>query len=490
MTWSTEQPLAPTFAALEASLREVLDSRAATFSLSSAQDAVTGFLRLRHQADAAHLHLLRVLGEVGSSRSQTTRFLGAAPNLLSRAQAHRDLDAATVTDPSVVWDGAIGGVDGDRGALQHLGDALAAGSASRAHLDVAVRVLAGIPTTVRRGTTTLPDAVTGEAVEHRSAGLLDALLTRHATRHCPGVAAHLARELVVTIDPDHEDREFHDPDAAARRGLVVGPLSGGMRRLTADLDETTALLLEQAVAAAAAPTPVQVGADGEVVRDPRSKRQRDLDALVSLVQTGAAASSPAVAQAARVSVVATVADVAAALAHRPGRVSATVEGHGPVSAAAAGYLVCGATLRRVLTTPAGAVLDLGRSTRLATSAQRTAMAVRDGGCVAPGCTTAPRACEAHHVPEWERGGRSDLDAMVLLCPTHHRAWHAHHLQVRFRPDRTVEARWVTWSTRWPGRSTTHPWVRNTVPADRAEARALGARLRAGGDTDPPRARAV
>jgi len=220
---------------------------------------------------------------------------------------------------------------------------------------------------------------------------------------------------------------------------VIGALSGGMRRLTADLDETAALVLTQAIAAAAAPLPVQV-VEGETVRDPRSQRQRDLDALVSLVETGAGASAPAVAQGARVSVVASVADVDAALEQRPGQSTATVEGQGPMSTAATGYLVCGATLRRVLTSPAGAVLDLGRSQRLASPAQRTALAVRDGGCVAPGCTTAPWACEAHHVPAWEDGGRSDLDAMVLLCPTHHRAWHASHLEVRFRVDRTVEAR--------------------------------------------------
>jgi len=259
-----------------------------------------------------------------------------------------------------------------------------------------------------------------------------------------------------------------------------------MRRLSADLDETSALVLEQAIAAAAAPLPVQV-VDGEVVRDPRSKRQRDLDALVALVETGAAASAPAVAQGARVSVLATVADVDAALGQRSGQSTATVDGHGPISATAAGYLVCGAALRRVLTSPAGAVLDLGRNTRLATPAQRQALAVRDGGCVAPGCTTAPWACEAHHVPAWEDDGQTDLDAMVLLCPTHHRAWHTHHLEVRFRADRTVEARWVTWSTRWPGQSTPHPWVAAPHPGDRAATRELAARLRAG--DDPPHQRA-
>jgi len=156
-----------------------------------------------------------------------------------------------------------------------------------------------------------------------------------------------------------------------------------------------------------------------------------------------------------------------------------VDGHGPVSTATFGYLVCCATLQRVLTSPAGAVLDLGRSTRLATTQQRRALAVRDGGCAAPGCTTATWACEAHHFPAWEDGGTTDLDRMVLLCPAHHRAWHAHDLDVRLRPDRTVEARWITHDPRWPGNPTVQPWVRNTYPTDRRLTRDLGARLRAG-----------
>ncbi|NIZ91448.1 HNH endonuclease signature motif containing protein [Kineococcus rubinsiae] len=479
MTWTDGQPLEQSLAALRSALSEVLESTASTFSVTSAQDAVTSFLRVRHQADAAYLHLLRVLGEVGSPSSEVATFLACAPNRLPRGQARRDVEAAKVTDPSVTWDGRIGGVDGDRGALQHLGDALAAGEASRAHLDVAVTALGRIPTTTRRGMTTLTDVVTGEVVEHRTAELLDAHLTRNAARYSPGVAAHLARELVLTIDPDHEDRAFHDPDAASRRGLVFGSLSDGTCRVTVDLDETATVIVRQALNAASAPLPAQVTEDGERVRDPRSKRQRDADAFVTLVQRGAAVSEPALAETARVSVVATVADVQAAVQHRTAHTSGAAEGFGPVSTATLGYLVCDATFQRVLTAPAGAVLDLGRSTRLATRSQRTALAVRDGGCAAPGCTTAPWACEAHHFPAWEDGGTSDLDTMVLLCPTHHRSWHARHLEVRLRPDRTVEARWIHRDPRWPENPVPQPWVHNTYPADRRLTRELATALRAG-----------
>jgi hypothetical protein len=50
-------------------------------------------------------------------------------------------------------------------------------------------------------------------------------------------------------------------------------------------------------------------------------------------------------------------------------------------------------------------LDVGRSTRVVTPAQRQALAVRDGGCVFPGCGRPVGWCEAHHVRHWLAGAR-------------------------------------------------------------------------------------
>jgi hypothetical protein len=71
----------------------------------------------------------------------------------------------------------------------------------------------------------------------------------------------------------------------------------------------------------------------------------------------------------------------------------------------------------------GEVLDLGRATRLATPAQRRALALRDGGCVRPGCTRSSKWCHVHHVRHWVDGGPSDLDNMILVCACHHRELH-------------------------------------------------------------------
>ncbi len=66
------------------------------------------------------------------------------------------------------------------------------------------------------------------------------------------------------------------------------------------------------------------------------------------------------------------------------------------------------------------VLDLGRSRRLFTRAQRLALVERDGGCAY--CHAPPSWTEAHHIRWWERdAGPTDLDNGVLLCTAcHHR----------------------------------------------------------------------
>jgi hypothetical protein len=65
-------------------------------------------------------------------------------------------------------------------------------------------------------------------------------------------------------------------------------------------------------------------------------------------------------------------------------------------------------------------LDVGRTSRVVQPAHRTALAVRDGGCVFPGCARPLAWCEAHHLLHWLHGGPTDL---ALLCRAHHRAVH-------------------------------------------------------------------
>lgn len=71
-------------------------------------------------------------------------------------------------------------------------------------------------------------------------------------------------------------------------------------------------------------------------------------------------------------------------------------------------------------------LDLGREQRLFSSKQRIALAVRDGGCMFPGCATIASHCEAHHCDHWAQDqGRTDIDRGILLCRFHHLLLHNH-----------------------------------------------------------------
>jgi HNH endonuclease len=68
-------------------------------------------------------------------------------------------------------------------------------------------------------------------------------------------------------------------------------------------------------------------------------------------------------------------------------------------------------------------LDVGRASRVVTPAQRSALAVRDGGCVVPDCTRPLSWCEGHHLWHWADGGPTDLANLALVCRAHHRAVH-------------------------------------------------------------------
>jgi hypothetical protein len=79
-------------------------------------------------------------------------------------------------------------------------------------------------------------------------------------------------------------------------------------------------------------------------------------------------------------------------------------------------------------------LEVGRATRVVQPAQRMALAVRDGGCVFPGCDRPLAWCDAHHLWHWVHGGPTDLDNLALLCRAHHRAVHEGGWRLARGPD--------------------------------------------------------
>ncbi len=102
-----------------------------------------------------------------------------------------------------------------------------------------------------------------------------------------------------------------------------------------------------------------------------------------------------------------------------------------ITAAEARRLACTADLVPAVLGGPSEVLDLGRSRRLFSAAQRKALVIRDRQCRAEGCDVPGTWCEAHHWLPWSRGGRTDLADGVLLCHHHHQRVH----DPRFTADR-------------------------------------------------------
>jgi hypothetical protein len=86
-------------------------------------------------------------------------------------------------------------------------------------------------------------------------------------------------------------------------------------------------------------------------------------------------------------------------------------------------LACDAAIIPVVLGGAGVPIDVGRSARLATEAQRRALRALHPTCAHPDCTRAFDRCRIHHVVPWERGGPSDLGNLLPLCWEHHRLVH-------------------------------------------------------------------
>ena len=111
--------------------------------------------------------------------------------------------------------------------------------------------------------------------------------------------------------------------------------------------------------------------------------------------------------------------------------AAGVTDHGEdISAVNCRRLACTAGIMPIVLNGEDLPLALGRTRRYFNRAQRRAIAVRDKGCINPGCTMKIGRCEAHHIDLWILGGRTDVDRGCLLCPMCHAAYHAGKFKIK------------------------------------------------------------
>ena len=92
----------------------------------------------------------------------------------------------------------------------------------------------------------------------------------------------------------------------------------------------------------------------------------------------------------------------------------------PLGMAAALHVGCAGTIQRITSRDDGRIVRIGIEERVFNRHQRRAIALRDGGCIIPGCGIPAGWCEIHHVLEHVNGGPTHTDNGVLLCWFHHR----------------------------------------------------------------------
>lgn len=271
----------------------------------------------------------------------------------------------------------------------------------------------------------------------------------------------LAAAITMTARMLRPDKDLSEEDERQKASRSLTKTGGpcGMTRYTALMDPEGAAVIDAALAALSAPVK---GPRGE--RDERSPARRRADALISIIGRGV--SSPGDAPKTDKAQVLVTISLHALLGDldrdgplAPCRASGVVGPvvGGPSTGGTGGGHAGGVTATGEVLAPSvvrkmacdggiipvvlggdGEVLDLGRTTRFFTPAQRKALWLRDGGCTFPECTMPAQWTDAHHVDWWSRGGRTDLDRAALLCERHHTRVHQLDL------DATVSATGVTW----------------------------------------------
>jgi hypothetical protein len=108
---------------------------------------------------------------------------------------------------------------------------------------------------------------------------------------------------------------------------------------------------------------------------------------------------------------------------------------------AARRLACDASFRVVKEDEFGNVLDIGRRSRVISSAMSRALSIRDGGCQFPGCCES-RYVDGHHIKRWADGGETKLDNLVTLCRYHHRELHKGNYFLCLKPEADTPQRFA------------------------------------------------
>ena len=358
------------------------------------------FERLRNRQSLIDHRLVRdgqtrQLPEKFTQRSMAVVLAGALR--ISHAEAARRVRAAEQVGERLAMTGQ---------PLPVLRPALAevqrSGQASPEQVDVVLRALGTVD---HRGF----DPADVEAGEQLLAGF--------TATHGPEDLRDLAARVVDRIDPDGTVPQ--EQVNAERRCFAFRKTRDGMYACEGRLTGAVGAKLNAVLGPLAAPRVTTTTLeDGRVVTepDPRHRAQRMHDALEEACDRLLRSPSLPDSGGAPATVIVTI-----GLDDLEARAGSGVTSDGTRLSVEeiVAHLAGQALLHPTVVDAKGVVLWMGRTSRLATTAQTKALVARDGGCSFPGCQHPPEWCERHHIVAWADGGLTDLDNLTLLCRYHH-----------------------------------------------------------------------
>jgi hypothetical protein len=265
-------------------------------------------------------------------------------------------------------------------------------------------------------------------IDATTRGQIEADLVRTAMRVGPKELKDNADRTLFLLDQDGPMPD--DAERARRRGVTKSPQRpDGMTQLKANLTPEAWAIIEAIFAKWAAPgmcnpddehpcisgTPSQEQIDD----DHRSLAQRQHDALVEIGRSVLASGELGQHNGLPATII-----IRTTLQDLESRAGVGVTGGGTVmpirdvirlAANAVHYLA-------VFDKATGSALDLFRSRRTASLAQRIMLIARDGGCTKPGCTVPAYGSQVHHAAcDWADDGQTNVDELGLACGPDNRA---------------------------------------------------------------------
>jgi Domain of unknown function (DUF222)/HNH endonuclease len=292
-------------------------------------------------------------------------------------------------------------------ALPHTAAALAEGKVSAEHVDV-----------IRRTLKELPD------LEHARRDQAEQVMLRQATEDEPRTLARFGARIRDLVDPDGPPPPHDDP-VRPERELRRHIRRDGTMDFKGHLDAETAHLFEALL------KPFDKSDPG--VTEHRGYAERAGDALADVLKLAANCPDLPTHNGLRTEIAITVSMETL----RDALDDTVLPGDIPLTAGEARRLACDAHVLPVVMGGTSKPLDVAVPAYVVPAHIRRALVLRDKGCVFPGCDRPAGATDAHHIVPWARRGPTQIDNLILLCPSHHRLLHTSTWTAALINDRAV-----------------------------------------------------